>query len=98
MHTTSKITAAVLALVAGQSQARDLKRETPHLQDWFDAEWFDGVVKIPLTIEDSSLWYADLQVMDPDTGALKSGGYCFVDNNSANTLIFNGSQTTDYWL
>jgi len=56
----AKKTVALLAMLACLTQARDLKQEKPHLQDWFDAEWFNGVVKIPLSIQESSLWYADL--------------------------------------
>ena len=57
------------------------------LKDWFEASWFDGVVKIPLRVDDS-LWTADLYTFHPDTSELIDGGICVLDNNSASTMIF----------
>ena len=34
------------------------------LKDWFEASWFDGVIKIPLRVKDS-LWTADLYTHRP---------------------------------
>ena len=70
-----KLASTALYMCLGQiGEARDLKNEgkttgeKPMLKDWFEAEWFDGVVKIPLSIEDSTLWYMDLTVYNPDYG------------------------------
>ena len=56
------ICAATLCLVSRASGHEH------RLKDWFDAAWFDGMVKIPLTV-DKSLWVADLYTFD-----MKNGG------------------------
>ena len=61
------------------------------LKDWYEAAWFDGMVKIPLTI-DNSLWVADLYITDSD-GVVYDGGYCVIDNNSGSTVIY-GTEVT----
>ena len=60
----------------------------PHeLKDWTHSTWFDGMVKIPLVV-DNTLWVADLYSYDPSDDSLENGGYCVIDNNSASTVIF----------
>ena len=71
------------------------------LKDWFEAAWFDGVVKIPLRV-DQTLWTADLYSFDPNTSELVDGGFCVLDNNSAYTMIFGHAITGvpnwfNYW-
>lgn len=59
------------------------------------------MVKIPLTIQDSTLWYADLQAWDPESGSYEKGGRCFIDNNNPRTVIFNkwaSSSVTNFWF
>ena len=72
------LAALVLSLVRG---AELLESQKPKLKDWWDAEWFDNLVKIPLLIDERSLWYANLIPVE------NNGGYCMIDNNSAYTLI-----------
>ena len=36
--------------------------ETPRVGDWFEANWFDELVKIPLSIDEGTNWYANLIV------------------------------------
>ena len=66
--------------------------------DWADATWFDGVVQIPITIDEhrGSLWLTDLVVWDEDAGNYIVGGYCTLDNNSANTVIFS-PKISSFW-
>ena len=63
------------------------------MKDWFEAEWFDGLVKIPLLIDNSSIWYANLQANG------QTGGYCLLDNNSVYTVTFKRKDDTGaYWF
>lgn len=59
--------------------------------DWFDATWFDGIVQIPITVDEArgSLWLADLVVWNTKTNHYIVGGYCSLDNNGAQTIIFS---------
>ena len=43
-----------------------MAEETPRVGDWFEANWFDSLVKIPLTIDDGTNWYANLIVGEAD--------------------------------
>ena len=85
---TRKIASLLSALVC-LTQARPLEEEKPHLKDWFEASWFDGVVKIPLTIDNSEIWYADLNVWNSNIFDYDEGGVCMIDNNSPRTVIFS---------
>ena len=78
----------MLALLICMTTLGLVRGHEHRLKDWFEAAWFDGVVKIPLTIDDS-LWTADLYSFRPDTGGLTDGGVCVLDNNSASTVIFS---------
>ena len=60
--------------------------ETPRVGDWFEANWFDSLVKIPLAIDGGSNWYANLIVGAAD--AEQTGGLCMFDNNSEYTMIY----------
>ena len=66
--------------------------------DWFDATWFDGVVQIPLTVDEArgSLWLSDLVIWDEDNNDYIVGGYCTLDNNAAETIIF-GPKIHSWW-
>ena len=66
--------------------------QAKRLTDWFEAEWFDDLVKIPLTNLDSSLWYANLAPCN-DEGCTDvwGGGKCFVDNNNPYTIVYPNS-------
>jgi len=99
MSFAAKKLASVFSAFACLTQASPLKEEKPHLQDWFEASWFDGVVKIPLTIDNSEIWYADLDVWNPDDFDYDFGGKCMVDNNSPRTVIFSPEVTgQDRWM
>ena len=50
--------------VAAQKQVEE---SSPKVGDWMHAEWFDDLVKIPLTIDDGTNWYANLIVGPEDT-------------------------------
>ena len=71
----------------------------PHeLKDWAHSTWFDGMVKIPLVV-DNTLWVADLYSYDPSDDSLENGGYCLIDNNQATTVIFGtGITHVDDWV
>ena len=75
-----------LGIVSAHSEHR--------LTDYFEAAWFDGMVKIPLTIDDS-LWVADMYSFYPDTDTIQDGGVCILDNNSAASVIFSRWITGD---
>ena len=82
-----KIVALMFCLTVHQAVGSDLpKEQKPHLKDWADAEWFDGVVKIPLLIENKSLWYANLIAVGDSYN--QTDGVCMVDCNGATTLIW----------
>ena len=88
---------AILALICSTSKSADLKAK-PHLKDWFDAEWFDNLVKIPLEIDENSLWYANLIAVNTDgSDVMQDGGICMVDNNGATTIIFPDWKTGTPW-
>ena len=80
------ICSIILGLASGHSDHR--------LTDYFEASWFDGMVKIPLTIDDS-LWVADMYSFRPDNGAIQDGGVCILDNNSAASVILSTWITGD---
>ena len=69
------------ALIAGESV-----ETTPRVGDWIQAEWFDDVVKIPLTINLNTVWYANLIIGEEDDEA--TGGYCLFDNNSPRSVVY----------
>ena len=56
--------------------------------DWFEANWFDDLVKIPLTIDQGTNWYANLIVGDEDSQNIN--GKCMFDNNSPRMVIYPG--------
>ena len=39
-----------------------VEQASPKVGDWFEANWFDDLVKIPLTIDQGTNWYANLIV------------------------------------
>ena len=65
--------------------------ETPRVGDWFEANWFDDLIKIPLVIAGGVSWYANLIVGDKDSE--QTGGLCMFDNNSPLTLIYPSGST-----
>ena len=82
-----KIVAIVFCLTVQLAVGADLpKEETKHLKNWADAEWFDGVVKIPLLIENKSLWYANLIAVGSSYN--QTSGVCMLDCNGGATLIW----------
>lgn len=82
-----KIVALMLCLTVQLAVGSDLpKEQKPHLKDWADAEWFDGVVKIPLLIENKSLWYANLIAVGDSYN--QTSGVCMLDCNGATTIIW----------
>ena len=82
-----KIVAMMFCLTVHQAVGSYLpKEEKPHLKDWADAEWFDGVVKIPLLIENKSLWYANLIAVGDSYN--QTDGVCMLDNQGSMTLIW----------
>ena len=82
-----KIVAMMVCLTVQQAVGAELpKEETPHLKNWADAEWFNGLVKIPLLIENKSLWYANLIAVGSSYN--QTNGVCMLDCNGANTLIY----------
>ena len=103
MRTTRNAIASIsllvsLAFMCSSGLTAELKSDKPHLKDWFDAEWFDNLVKIPLLIDENSLWYANLiAVNTDDSGTLQDGGICMVDNNGATTIIFPDWKTGTPW-
>ena len=94
-----EITAALIASVFTETDAKTLESEAPHhLKDWFDAEWFDDLIKIPLMIDDNSLWYANLIAGGASsTDTVQDGGICMIDNNGATTIIFPDNKTQSPW-
>ena len=68
---------AVCSAMLGFGQAAELEvpvatgqqveESSPKVGDWFEAEWFNDLVKIPLTIDDGTNWYANLIVGPEDT-------------------------------
>lgn len=71
---------------------------SPKVGDWFEANWFDDLVKIPLTIDQGTNWYANLIVGDEDSQ--NTAGKCMFDNNSPRMVIYPGytaSGTQDDW-
>ena len=85
----------VATALGAKIPTEEQSEEKPKLKDWFEAEWFDGLVKIPLMIENSAVWYARLSV--GEVGAENNGGICTIDNNSPVTMIFNGEFGGDDW-
>ena len=63
------------------------------LADWAEAQWFNGVVQIPLTIDKTlqTSWIADMMLYAGDK--MYHGGYCAIDNTSTTSLIFSTSLT-----
>ena len=49
------------------SAEKQVEESSPKVGDWFEAEWFNDLVKIPLTIDDGTNWYANLIVGDEDS-------------------------------
>ena len=82
-----------MLLLVCLAQARDLMADKPRLKDWFEATWFDGKAKIPLSIDANAMWYASLSVANVNTGNWQYGGKCVMDNNSIGTLIFSSGAT-----
>ena len=73
--------------------------ERPHLMDWNDAMWFDDLVKIPLLIDEKTVWYANLIAGGAsDSDPIQNGGYCMLDNQSAYTVIFPDETTDLPWF
>ena len=73
--------------------------EAPLVGDWFDANWFDEIIKIPLIIGGNTSWYANLMVGAADS--MQTEGYCLFDNNSPRTVIYPSTQTsgtTDWYI
>ena len=74
-----------------------LGTEAKRLKDWFEAEWFADLVKIPLTIDDSALWYANLApCQNEDCSETISGGKCIIDNNNPYTILYPNSKTGEH--
>lgn len=70
----------------------------PRVGDWFEANWFDDLVKIPLIVYGATTWYANLIVGEKDNE--QTGGYCLFDNNSPRTVIvpaYRGSSWDDWY-
>ena len=75
------------------AQAEGLK-ESKRLTDWFEALWFSELVKIPLTLADSAIWYANLMPCEDETcgeGEQISGGKYFVDNQNPYFIVLNNA-------
>ena len=49
-----------------QAAEETVEETSPKVGDWFEAEWFNTLIKIPLTIDDGTNWYANLIVGDED--------------------------------
>ena len=80
-------------LILNIGKAADLleSKRSHELKDWFHAEWFDNLVKIPLIIDERTVWYANLIPNDDEAG------YCLIDNNSAYTVVFPTYGTATNW-
>ena len=101
-NTVSRLTLfTALTIFSGLGGTVDLPVESskPHLKDWFWALWFNNLIKIPLSIDVNSLWYANLSAVNTNgSGTVQDGGKCMVDNNGATTIIFPTDKTTaDPW-
>ena len=91
----SIVSAIMLCLFVKAEQA-----VSKRLTDWFEAEWFSGLVKIPLTIDDSALWYANVApCQNNDCSDTISGGKCLIDNNNPYTILYANGKTgeTQTW-
>jgi len=80
------------------NSSQETTQKSPKVGDWFEAEWFDNIVKIPLTIQDSSIWYANLIASEDNGQGIQDGGKCMIDCNSATTLIFTDVKTGSPWF
>ena len=57
----------------------------PRVSDWREAEWFNGLIKIPLRNPNSHTWFASLQMGTP----LQYEQVCVIDSNNAYTMTFS---------
>ena len=83
---TAAFSAAISCLVANAAEAQ---HESKRLTDWFDAEWFDNMVKIPLSIDDSPIWYLNsIPCLTENCATSVAGGKCYLDNNNPYTVFY----------
>ena len=84
---------ALCAFLSCLVLATDLKTSThPQVGDWFDALWWDDLIKIPLTLFNGAIWVGNLQAGDDPATAI-TNGTCYFDNNSNMTTIYSNSTT-----
>ena len=57
----------------------------PQVKDWREAEWFNGLIKIPLRNPKGHTWFASLQMGSP----LQYEQVCVIDSNNALTQTFS---------
>ena len=91
----TKISRALCAFMSCYVANAEPEHESKRLTDWYDAEWFDDLVKIPISIDDSAIWYANLiPCLDDtcaDSGEYVAGGNCIIDNNEGVTIFYGSN-------
>ena len=65
--------------------AADIEHHRPIVGNWTNAEWFNGLIKIPLLNANGFAWVANLQLGTP----LQIQGVCVFDNNNHETATFD---------